>query len=49
MIKRLIIRWAISQLKKLNKKGVGYVTLEKYGVADIMKNEITGESMFIFD
>ena len=48
-IKKVIIRWALRQLKKEVKKNpkIDYENLSKYGVQDILKNENTGEDMFL--
>ena len=50
MIKRIIIRWAIKQIKHLNMSKINsYADLGKYGIADILENKETGEAMYIFD
>ena len=47
-IKRIIIKWAIKKIKSLP-DNLSFGQLEKYGIADVMKNEVTNENMYIFD
>lgn len=49
-MKKLIIRWSLKQIKKfLDKNKYSFYELEKYGIADILINEKTGEPMIIID
>jgi hypothetical protein len=50
-MKRLIIRWSNRQLAKMINEGwiMTYHDLGKYGVADWITNENTGEPMLVLD
>lgn len=46
-IKKIIIRWSLQQLQKL--PNMSYEEYEKYGVADIIVNQHTGEPMYVLN
>jgi hypothetical protein len=47
IIKRMIVRWAVKQIKKLPKEAT-YYTLEQYGICDIIIDPYTSEKYYYF-
>lgn len=44
-MKKLLIKWALKEIRKLYTST--YFTLEKYGINDMMENEVGGEKELV--